>query len=175
MAKKFNSHRIAVLGLMTALGLIMFSVESLFPTLFLPGAKMGLSNIVSLFTLLILGPIDAILVVIVRTVLGSLILGTIGSLIYSLSAGLISIITSALLYKLLFPKISIISISIFAAVLHNLTQNILFCIISETPQMYAYMPYMALLGVLAGAIVGIAVYLLIMIMPEKSFTPLYKS
>ena len=49
--KYFSARRIATLAVLTAMGLIMFMVESLFPPLFLPGAKMGLSNIFSLLTL----------------------------------------------------------------------------------------------------------------------------
>ena len=70
--KYFNAKRIATLSVLCAMGLIMFMVESLFPPLFLPGAKMGLSNIFSLLTLYLLGPVDALIVVVGRTVLGSM-------------------------------------------------------------------------------------------------------
>ena len=36
--KFFSARRLAVLAVLTAMGLIMFVVESLFPPLFLPGA-----------------------------------------------------------------------------------------------------------------------------------------
>ena len=86
--KYFNAKRIATLSVLCAMGLIMFMVESLFPPLFLPGAKMGLSNIFSLLTLYMLGPIDALVVVVVRTILGSMFgggFGRIHSILYDLS------------------------------------------------------------------------------------------
>lgn len=66
-----QAKRIAVLALLTGQALLMFMVEGLFPPLFLPGAKMGLSNIFTLLALAVLGPGQALALVVVRTVLGS--------------------------------------------------------------------------------------------------------
>ncbi|MEG1519594.1 MAG: Gx transporter family protein [Clostridia bacterium] len=165
MKYKLTSKKIASLGVLSALGLIMFMVESLFPPLFIPGAKMGLSNIFSLLTLILMSPLDAVIVVVVRTVIGSFFFGSMSTLIYSLSAGLVSVLVSSLLYKLLFPKITLIAISAVAAVVHNLTQNLIFCLVTNTPQMFVYMPYLAVLGVIAGVLVGIAVKLIVRYLP----------
>ncbi|MCM1042880.1 MAG: Gx transporter family protein [Corallococcus sp.] len=164
---KFTARRIATLATLTAMSLVMFMVECLFPPLFLPGAKMGLSNIFSLLTLFVLGPVDAIVVVIVRTTLGSLITGNLSTLLYSLSAGLVSILAAIILVYVLYPKISAIAVSVVSAVLHNLTQNVVFCLISSTPQMYSYMPYLALIGVVAGLIVGFAAVLIVKAVPQR--------
>ncbi len=151
------------------MGLIMFMVESLFPPLFLPGAKMGLSNIFSLLTLFLLGPLDAFVLVVVRTVLGSVFTGNMSTLLYSLSAGLVSVGISSLLVEFAYPKVSIVAISVVSAVMHNLTQNVVFCLISNTPQMFSYMPWLALLGVLAGVIVGFAVWFILRTIPVRTF------
>ena len=147
----------------------MFMVESLFPPLFLPGAKMGLSNIFSLLTLFVLGPTEAIILVVVRTVLGSVFTGNVSTLMYSLSAGLVSVIVSTVLVEFAYPKVSIVAISVVAAVMHNLTQNVVFCIVSKTPQMFSYMPWLALIGVLAGVIVGFAVWFILRAVPTRVF------
>ena len=76
-----SAKRVATVGVLTALSLISFMLESLLPPIFLPGAKIGLSNIFTLVTLLMFGPIDAIILIIVRTTLGSLIVGNLVSLI----------------------------------------------------------------------------------------------
>lgn len=165
----FSARRVATLAVLTAMGLIMFMVESLFPPLFIPGAKMGLSNIFSLLTLFVLGPTEAIILVIVRTVLGSIFTGNVSSLIYSLTAGLVSVVVSTILVEFVYPKVSIVAISVVAAVMHNLTQNIVFCLVSNTPEMFGYMPWLALLGVLAGVIVGFAVWFILRSVPTKLF------
>lgn len=170
--KYFSAKRVATLAVLCAMGLIMFMVESLFPPLFLPGAKMGLSNIFSLLTLFLLGPIDAFILVVVRVVLGSMFTGNMSTLMYSLTAGVVSVVVSSILVEFAYPKVSIIAISIVSAVLHNLTQNVVFCLVSDTPQMFSYMPWLALLGVLAGVIVGAAVWFMLRMIPTRTFATL---
>lgn len=164
--KYFNAKRIATLSVLCAMGLIMFMVESLFPPLFLPGAKMGLSNIFSMLTLFLLGPVDALVVVVVRTVLGSLFGGGVSTLMYSLTAGIVSVVVSAFLVEFVYPNVSIIAISIVSAICHNITQNVVFCLVSNTPEMFSYMPWLALVGILAGLIVGFAVNLILRALPN---------
>lgn len=165
----FSARRLAYLSVLTAMGLITFMIESLFPPLFLPGAKMGLSNIFSMLALFTLGPVDAFIVVVVRTTLGSVFTGNVSTLLYSMSAGIVSVIISALLVQFVYPRVSIVAISVVSAVMHNLTQNVVFCLISNTPQMFSYMPWLALLGVVAGLVVGFAVWLILRGIPVKIF------
>lgn len=170
--KFFSAKRIATLSVLTAMGLIMFMVESLFPPLFLPGAKMGLSNIFSLLALFVLGPTEAFVLVIVRTALGSVFTGNVSTLLYSMTAGLVSVAVSSVLVEFAYPRVSIVAISIVAAVMHNLAQNVVFCLVSNTPEMFAYMPWLALVGVLAGIIVGFAVWFILRALPLRLFVGL---
>ena len=167
--KYFSAKRMATLALLTAMGLIMFMVENLFPPLFIPGAKMGLSNIFSLLALFLLGPIDAFVLVVVRVLLGSMIAGNMSSLMYSLSAGVVSVIVSSILVEFAYPKVSIVAISIVSAVLHNLTQNVVYCLVSNTPELFFYMPILAVIGILAGVIVGFAVWFILRMVPTRTF------
>lgn len=156
---KFSAKRVALLAVLSALALCMFVVENLFPPLILPGAKLGLGNVFSLFALAVLGPVDAVIVVVVRCVLGSLVVGNMTTLLYSLAGGLVAIALSAVLYVFVYPRVSIVAISVCGAVVHNIVQNLVFCLVSDTPQMFGYMPYLALLGILSGVTVGVAVWL----------------
>ena len=165
----FSARRIATLSVLTAMGLITFMIESLFPPLFLPGAKMGISNVFSLLTLIVMGPTEAFILVIVRTTLGSMFTGNMSTLMYSMTAGVVSVAVSSVLVEFVYPRVSIVAISVVAAVLHNLTQNLVFCLISNTPEMFAYMPWLALLGVVAGIIVGFAVWFILRAVPTKIF------
>ena len=167
--KFFTARRVATLSVLTAMGLITFMIESLFPPLFLPGAKMGISNVFSLLTLIVLGPTEAFVLVLVRTTLGSIFTGNMSTLLYSMTAGVVSVAVSTILVEFVYPKVSIVAISVVAAVMHNLTQNLVFCLISETPEMFAYMPWLALLGVVAGIIVGFAVWFILRTVPTKVF------
>lgn len=156
-----------MLAVLCAMGLIMFMVESLFPPLFLPGAKMGLSNIFSMLAVFLLGPVDALTLVVVRTLLGSMFTGNMSTLMYSMTAGVVSVLVSSLLVETVYPKVSIVAVSVVSAVMHNVTQNVVFCLVSNTPEMFSYMPWLALLGVVAGIIVGFAVWFILKTVPLK--------
>ena len=52
-----KTKKIAVLGLLTAIALTIFMIEAQIPPVVpIPGVKLGLSNIVTLFTVFTLGP-----------------------------------------------------------------------------------------------------------------------
>ena len=78
--------RTVTLALLTAIALIIFVIEAQIPPILpaVPGIKMGLANIVSLFTLFWLGRKDAYLVLIVRILLGAIFAGTGVTLLLSL-------------------------------------------------------------------------------------------
>lgn len=164
-----TAKKIAALAVFTALSLIMFLIENLFPPLFIPGAKMGLSNIFSFAALILYGPVEAFAVIVVRTLLGAVFAGNVSSLIYSFTGGVIAMAVSSLLVCTVYPKISLMAISIAAAVAHNVTQNVMFVIVSQTPLMFSYMPYLALIGLLSGAIVGGTVMLIFKKVPLSVF------
>lgn len=169
MTKKteFTARRAALVAVLSALALCSFVVENLFPPLFLPGAKLGLGNAFSLFALIVLGPIDGIVVAVIRTTLGSLIVGNMSTLLYSLTAGLVAVVLQAVLVRFLYPTVSVVAVSVCGAVVHNITQNVVFVLVSQTPQMVSYMPYLALAGVLSGVVVGVAVWLALRLLPQR--------
>ena len=85
---RFSGRRLAVLGVLAALSLAVHTIESAFPPLFgIPGAKLGLSNLFSMLALVVYGPLDALLILLARTLLGALIAGNASSLLFSLSGG----------------------------------------------------------------------------------------
>lgn len=169
MKPRKPAQRIAADALLAALGLITFLIENLFPPLFFPGAKMGLANIFSLAALILFGPADAFAVLTARTLLGAMFAGNASSLMYSLTGGAAAMALSALLMYLVYPKVSVMAVSVAAAVLHNIVQNLVFAAISATPLALSYLPYLALLGVLSGALVGAAEMLIFKKVPLSAF------
>lgn len=153
-SNKYTAKKIAVLALFTALSLIMFIIENQFPPLFIPGARMGLANIFSFAVLIMYSPLEAFLVVAIRTGLGAIFAGNVSALLYSFTGGVVSMAVSSVLMYIVFPRISVMAVSICAAVAHNITQNIVFVILAGTTNMFVYLPYLMLLGILSGAIVG---------------------
>ena len=166
---KNAAKKIAVLAIFTALSLIMFIIENQFPPLFVPGAKLGLANIFSFAALIMYSPVEAFIIVAIRTGLGAVYAGNVSALLYSFTGGIVSMTVSSILMYTVYPRISIMSVSILAAVAHNVTQNIVFVIISGTTLTFGYMPYLVLIGILSGAIVGAVTMLVFKKVPQSIF------
>lgn len=170
MGGKFlTAKKLAVLGVLTALSLITFLIENLFPPLFIPGAKLGLANAFSFIALVMYSPVEAFIIVAARTLLGAMFSGNISAVMYSFTGGVVSMAASSLLFYCVHPKISLICVSVLAAVAHNVTQNIVFVAVYSTPIAFSYLPYLILLGMLSGAFIGAAVTVLVKRIPTSAF------
>ena len=164
--KKSTVYKICLTGLFSALATIAFVIESLFPPLFMPGARIGVSNVFILLATATLGCASGFTTLTVKILLGSLFSGNISSIMYSLTAGLISLsIECILMFKV--KRVSLIAISVAGAVINTTVQNAVFCIISNTPEFFVYLPYLAVIGVISGLTVGFDVYLIIKKLPKK--------
>lgn len=166
--KRINLKKLTFAGILTALSLIAHVIESLFPPLLFPGARLGISNVFILIGLILLGKGYAYIIFGVKVVLGSLFSGHFEQILYALPAGVISLSAQILLFYLI-DKISVIAVSIVGGTLHITVQNVIFCLLTNTAEYLTYLPYLALTGILAGFAVGLAVYLLIKFLPSKLF------
>lgn len=167
--KRFTAKKLAALGVLTALSLITFLIENLFPPLFIPGAKLGLANAFSFIALIMYSPLEAFVIVGVRTVLGAVFAGNLSAVLYSFTGGMVSMAVSSVLLYCAHPKISVICVSVIAAAFHNFTQNAVFVLLSSTPMAFYYAPYLILLGVLSGAFIGATVTLIVKRVPVSAF------
>lgn len=150
MAKK-----VAFLGMFSTLALILGWLESLLPVVpFAPGVKIGLANLVSLLVLYRFGWKEAACVNMLRIGLSSVLFGNIALLLYSLAGAILSLITMCLLKKT--DKFSIVGISVAGAVMHNLGQIIVAAFLMENGVILYYLPILAVSGVIAGVLVGLA-------------------
>ena len=157
--KNFTLRKITLCALLTAFALISFILESLFPPLILPGARMGISNVFILLSALILGSVYGYATLIIKVTLGSIFSGNVSALLYSLPAGLISL-TLELLLIVWTKKVSVLAGSIAGATLNITVQNLVFCIITGYIEFLYYLPYLAVIGAVGGCIVGFIVHLI---------------
>ena len=150
-----ETRKIARMGLLTALALILSYVESLIPAFVaVPGVKIGLANIVVVFALYTLGPGEAAIVSIIRVLLSSLLFGSVLSLSYSAAGAVISLLSMIILMK---TKIfGVTSVSVTGGVFHNLGQILVACLVLETDVLLYYLPVLILSGTITGAVIGIA-------------------
>ena len=151
-----GTGRITRLALLTAIALTIFLVEAQIPALTtVPGVKLGLSNIVTVYAVFAMGPGDALLVLSARVFLGAVFSGQMMTLIYSAAGGLLSWCALCLLRKL-FTEEQIWLASPAAAVFHNLGQLLAAAAVLRSWAVMAYLPYLVIAAVLAGLFTGIA-------------------
>lgn len=155
-----KTKRLVFLALLCAIALTLFLVEAQIPTP-IPGAKLGLSNIVSLFALCLLGPWDALAVLLLRCALGCILLGQPSAFLYSITGGLLSLAVMLPLRKITSDR-QIFLVSIFGAVFHNIGQILMAVLITGTPGVAVYLPVLLVAGIAAGAFTGFAAQYLIL-------------
>ncbi len=144
---------IAKYGLLTALAIILGYVEFLIPVnLGIPGTKLGIANIVVLFSLYFVGTKGALLISLVRIVISGLLFGGVFSMLYSLAGGVLSFIVMTLFYKN--RHISPVGTSIAGGVCHNIGQLAVAVFVAQTPSLLSLFPYLVAIGAVTGAING---------------------
>lgn len=159
--------KIATAGIFSAFATLTFMLENLFPPIILPGARMGLSNVFILLSAIILGGVYGYSTLVVKIVLGSLFAGNISSIMYSLPAGLISFTIELFLITYV-RKTGIVAISVFGAVINTTIQNLAFCLFANAKEYLIYLPYLSIIGIISGLIVGFTVYLILRRFPPKA-------
>ena len=147
-------NRAAYFGVFTALALILSYVELLIPINFgIPGAKLGLANLVIVVVLYRNGWREALLLSVVRIVLAGFMFTNLFSILYSLAGGILSLgVMSLLKWKNIF---SVTGVSIAGGVSHNVGQLPVAMAVVETYQVGWYLPALLIAGVLTGLLIGI--------------------
>lgn len=159
-------HKLALLAMFAALALGIYGLESFIPNPFpIPGIKLGLANIITLVVLKKYGIKDAGLVLIVRVILSALLFGQLLSLAYSLAGAVLCLLGEYLLNKFLNGK-AIFLTAIVGALLHNAGQLGLAIIITQTPGVVVYAPYLSLAAILTGLFTGLCAHFTLKLLPK---------
>ncbi len=147
MAKK-----VALYGILTSLALIFGYIESLFSLSFIaPGIKLGIANSVALLLLCFKDFKGALLVNITRILLSALLFSTPFSLVFSLTAGIISVVIMKPLSGI--KSVSVVGFSIAGAAVHNLVQLTVASLIFGRAVWY-YLPFLLVSALISGGIIG---------------------
>ena len=159
-----KTKRLVLLAMLTAVAMILSYVESLLPSVGIPGVKMGLANIAVIFALSRFGWKEAAALSLVRVVLVSLLFGSVGAMLYSLAGAVLSLAVMALLRRI--DRFSTVGISVAGGVAHNAGQILMAMLILQTKQLLGYLPVLAVSGIAGGVLTGLAAALLIRRIPE---------
>ena len=155
-----GAGRITRLALLTAIALTIFMAEAQLPVIPVPGVKLGLANIVTVYVIFAMGPWDALLVLSARVFLGAVFSGQPMTLIYSAAGGLLSWCVLCLLGRLLTDR-QIWLASPVAAIFHNIGQLLAAAAVLRSWAVLAWLPYLVIAAVLAGLFTGVAAQVLL--------------
>ena len=147
-------RKLTRLALLTAGALVVFVIENELPPLTpIPGIKLGLSNIFTLFTLYSLGTGAALALLLVRVGLGCIVTGQLSAVFYSLAGGLCAFAVMCLLRRRI-PERQLWVVSVFSALAHSLGQMAAAVALTGTPALVWYLPLMLAASIPAGALTG---------------------
>jgi heptaprenyl diphosphate synthase len=143
------------MAVLTAVALSIFIVELQLPSLApIPGVKLGLANIVTVYAMFTLGAADTLCILVARILLGSFFAGQIMALLYSLAGGLLCYLVMLALRRILTVK-QIWVCGVLGAVAHNLGQIAVAILLTSTPALLYYLPVLMVSGILSGAFTGL--------------------
>ena len=152
-------RRLTLPALLVSLALMLSAVERLFSLdllLPVPGLRLGLPNIVTLFALWALPAKTALLILVLRCVLASLFGGGASALIFSLSGGLLACVVMWALFPLEGYGLSAAGMSVAGAAAHNVGQLLAARVVMGTAAVFGYLPFLLLGSVLTGLATGAA-------------------
>ncbi len=156
-----NTKKLTQLALLSAVSLIIFIIELQIPNLVpIPGVKLGLANIVTVYAVYRYKPSEVCLIVFVRISLGSMFGGTAMSFLYSLG-GAVCCLCGMLLLKKVIPLSYLWMSSPCGAVFHNIGQIIVAMLIMRTSAVIVYLPTLMVTGIIAGLFTGVCGQILV--------------
>ncbi len=157
-----RTKKLTLITFLVTMGVVISVFEAkLIHLSVMPGSKIGLSNIVCLVALYLYGMKTTLYVNVSRALFVGIIFSNPSSLIYSVSAAIVSVACMGGFKKLLKNKVSCIGISVIGAFFHNLTQVLVSVVMYRSINMIYYFSYLSVLSVVMGIITGIAGELII--------------
>lgn len=152
-----STKRISLCGMLTALALALSLAERMIPLELLipvPGIKLGLANVVTMFALLLLSPKEAYSILFCRVTLASLFTGSVTQFLFSLFGGMLALTTTWILLRKRGSWFSFYGISAASAAMHNIGQIIAAMIVLQSVDVIAYLPLLLVSAIPMGFITG---------------------
>ena len=153
--------KLTALGLLTAIALIIFTVEAQIPALVpIPGVKLGLANIVTVFTVFAIGAKEGAAVLACRIFLGAVFAGNFSTVFYSGAGGLCAIAVTIGLKRILTLK-QIWVAGCIGAIAHSIGQMAAAVTITQTPGLLIYLPVLIIISIFTGCFTGLCAQIML--------------
>ena len=168
---RITTKKLALAAVLTALALGLSTLENLFPVSLLvplPGIKLGLANIVTVFALYRLGAPFALALLVARCLLGAMFAGNVSALLFSLMGGVLAMLTMIVLRRV--RGLSVYGVSIAGAAAHNIGQICAAMVVLGGTAVLGYLPVLLGVSLITGTLTGFVASLLFRAMRGIYFT-----
>lgn len=156
-----KARKLTQMATLTAIALTIFMIEAQIPPLVpIPGIKLGLANIVSVFAVFAMGPKEAASILFARIFLGAVFAGNFSTILYSGAGGLCAIAVTIGLRKILSVQQLWVA-GALSAIGHSIGQMAMAIAVTATPSLAAYLPIMIVCSVITGVFTGLCAQLLL--------------
>lgn len=150
-----KTKKLTVLALLSAIALTIFVIEAQIPALVpIPGVKLGLANIVTVFTVFAFRGRDGAAVLFVRIFLGAVFAGNFSTIFYSAAGGALAIMTTMGLKRIL-TNHQLWVAGALGAVAHSIGQMAMAVALTGTPGLLIYLPIMIVCSIITGLFTGL--------------------
>ena len=156
-----KTKKLSLLALLTAVALGIFMLEAQIPPLVpIPGVKLGLANIVTVFAVFLLGAKEGAAVLFCRIFLGAVFAGNFSTVFYSAAGGACAVLITILLRRVLTRR-QIWVAGALGAVGHSIGQMAMAVTLTQTPALLLYLPVMIAISIVTGLFTGLCAQILL--------------
>jgi heptaprenyl diphosphate synthase len=150
-----KTKKLTTLALLSAIALTIFVIELQIPPLVpIPGVKLGLANIVTVFAVFAFRGRDGAAVLAVRIFLGAVFAGNFSTIFYSAAGGALTILTTIGLKRILTHRQLWVA-GALGAVAHSIGQMAMAVTLTGTPGLVIYLPIMLVCSIITGIFTGL--------------------
>ncbi len=150
-----NLRRLVHISVLVALAIVLNMVEpNIFP---IPGAKLGLANLMTLLGIVWFGEGPGILIAVLRTTLGSVFKGNLNIIPFGTSflGGVSAAIVMAIIHRFLRSHFSAVGTSVVGGITNNVAQFFFVLAVTRNAAFWYYLPVLVLVGGASGAAIGV--------------------
>ncbi|MEN1762068.1 Gx transporter family protein [Anoxynatronum sibiricum] len=156
-----STKQIVYFGILTSLGLALHIIEGFIPNPFMgivPGAKIGLANIIGLLALVLFGLRFALSVNLMRVFMAGMLTGAVTSMMYGLAGALFSTLLMWAALHFLQRFLSLVGVSVLGALGHNVAQLSVAGVMIQNVRIFVYLPFMMFASIFTGIFIGLTAY-----------------
>ena len=156
-----KTRKLTTMALLTAIALTIFIIEAQIPApVPIPGIKLGLSNIITVYAVWAIGAKEGAMILFVRILMGAVFSGNFGTVFYSAGGGFLAILATIGL-KFVLKESQLWVAGCMGAIAHSIGQMIVAIWLTGTPSLLIYLPVLIVCSVITGLFTGLCAQILV--------------